>query len=141
MQYLLEKPIIEFIPQRPPFVLVDRIIECNKDFTLSTFKVESSHLLCVKGLLQEGGLIENIAQTAAAGHGLYMRSQNKKVVRGFIGAVKKLKIYSLPKQGTELITKVENVSQVMSVNIVSGNISDSQGNRYAECEMNIFLEN
>lgn len=140
MQDLLEKPIIEFIPQRPPFVLIDRIVECNQDFSLSSFKVEDSHMLCKDGFLQEGGLIENIAQTAAAGHGLFMKSQNKEVVRGFIGAVKKLNILLLPQSGVILITKVDNVSQVMNVNIVSGTVTDDRGTVYAKCDMNIFLE-
>jgi len=140
MHDLLNKPIIDFIPQRAPFVLVDHILECNSDFTLSKFKVEETHLLCVNGVLQEGGLVENIAQTAAAGHGIFMHSQNKNVVRGFIGSIKKLKIQSLPKIGTELVTKVENLSEVMNVNIIKGSVSDQKGNLYAECEMNIFLE-
>jgi len=140
MQDLLNKPIIDFIPQRTPFVLVDRVLECNKDFTLSKFRVEDSHLLCVDGVLQEGGLIQNIAQTAAAGHGIFMHSQGKEVVRGFIGSVKKLRIFSLPKKGVELITKVENLSEVMNVNIIMGSVRDQKGSLYAECEMNIFLE-
>lgn len=140
MQELLNKPILEFIPQRPPFVLVDRVVECNTDFTLSEFEVKASHMLCREGFLQEGGLIENIAQTAAAGHGILMRSQNKEVVRGFIGAVKRLQIHQLPAAGTRLQTKVDNVSEVMNVNIVKGSVRDKQGNLYAEAEMNIFLE-
>ena len=141
MQNLLNKPIINFIPQRPPFVLVDRILDCTKDFTISRFEVVASHLLCVDGFLQEGGLIENIAQTAAAGHGLFMRSQNKNVVRGFIGSVKKMQIHQLPEQNSVLITKIENISEVMNVNIVRGTVADEQGKIYADCEMNIFLEN
>jgi predicted hotdog family 3-hydroxylacyl-ACP dehydratase len=141
MQELLNRPVLDFIPQRPPFVLVDRIVECNEDFTRSEFTVQSEHLLCKDGFLQEGGLIENIAQTAAAGHGILMLSQGKEVVRGFIGSVKNLLLHKLPPEGTLLTTTVDNVSEVMNVNIVKGRVEDESGVLYAEGEMNIFLEN
>jgi hypothetical protein len=52
-----------------------------------------------------------------------------------------LKIYKLPSEGILLTTTVENVSEVMNVNIVKGRVEDASGERYAEAEMNIFLEN
>ncbi len=140
MQDLLSRSVTDFIPQREPFVLIDNILECNEKFTVSSFKVKGEHIMTKEGRLSEGGLLENIAQTAAAGHGILMLSQNKEVIRGFIGSVKNMKIHKRPAEGTLLQTTVENTGQVMNVNIVKGVVKDGEGNLIAEAEMNIFLE-
>ena len=60
------------------------------------------------GVLSESALVENIAQTCAAGFG-YVGSQNGEEAGklGFIGAVSKLKVSGLPKTGDKLATKIE----------------------------------
>lgn len=132
--------ILDFIPQRPPFVLLDKLMAYSKESTESIFEIKEDHLLVKEGKLSPGGLMENIAQTAAAGTGYWSITNNEEVKRGYIGAIKNLNIYSLPKANTIINTKVEFLNKVLNVNIVKGRVWNNNDELLAECEMKIFLE-
>jgi predicted hotdog family 3-hydroxylacyl-ACP dehydratase len=136
----ITQDITKFLPQRPPFVLVDKLRMCNEEETNSSFLVPESHIMVKDNKLNAGGLVENMAQTAAAGTGYLGLLNNEEVKRGYIGAIKNLNIYKLPKVGTMLFTRTMSVNKVMNVNIIRGYIHDKEGFKYAECEMKIFLE-
>ncbi len=129
---------VELIPQRAPFVLVDEIIECDGIRTLTGFSFDTSHILCREGKLMEAGLIENIAQSAAAGAGYHFVSKGLPVPIGFIGSVDKFRLYFLPKSGEELITEVIITNKVMNVSIAGCKITVN-GTLCAECQMKIFI--
>lgn len=128
----------ELIPQKAPFVLVDEIIECDGVRTLTGFSFDQSHILCREGKLMEAGLIENIAQSAAAGAGYHFVSKGLPVPIGFIGSVDKFKLYFLPKTGEELITEIIITNKVMNVSIAGCKITVN-GTLCAECQMKIFI--
>lgn len=129
---------VELIPQRAPFVLVDEIIECDGTRTLTGFSFDTAHILCREGKLMEAGLIENIAQSAAAGAGYHFVSKGLPVPIGFIGSVDKFRLYFLPKSGEELITEVIITNKVMNVSIAGCKITVN-GTLCAECQMKIFI--
>lgn len=131
-------PSSELIPQRAPFVLVDNIVECADNRTVTEFSFDKSHILCKDGILLEAGLIENIAQSAAAGAGHHFVSQGLPVPIGFIGSVDKFKIHFLPKSGEKLITEVVILNKVMNVSIAGCKITVN-GELCAECGMKIFI--
>ena len=58
--------ILSYIPQRPPFVMVDEIIDSGEKKTCSKFLIKEDNIFVENGFLKEPGLVENIAQTAAA---------------------------------------------------------------------------
>jgi 3-hydroxyacyl-[acyl-carrier-protein] dehydratase len=91
------------------------------------------------GFLQEPGIIENIAQTAAAKAGYEVKKNGAEPLIGFIGAVKDLKIYDLPKVGDVLRTTVVIKNEVMGVTIIDGT-SFVNEHKIAECEMKIFIQ-
>ena len=68
--------IIELIPQRHPFVMIDKLFFSDAEKTISGFEIKSDCILCANGTLSEGGLVENIAQTAAAGVGYIFKKEN-----------------------------------------------------------------
>jgi len=84
--------------------------------------------------------IENIAQTVAAGAGYMAKQNGKPVAVGYIGAVKNLEIFALPKVGDVINTKVTVVNQVFDVTIVNGDV-ECKGIKLAKCEMKIFVKN
>ncbi|MBS4012497.1 MAG: 3-hydroxyacyl-ACP dehydratase [Bacteroidetes bacterium] len=131
--------ILKYIPQRPPFVFIDRLIEANGTKIVSGYKIISDNPLVEENMLSESGLIENIAQTAAAGVGYNCISNNKPVIPGFIGAVKKLTVVERPAVNGEIITTVDIVSEVMNATIIHGSVLYN-GKVIAECDMNIFLQ-
>ncbi len=80
-----------------------------------------------------------MAQTAAAMTGFHALANNTEVKRGYIGAIKNLKIYNLPKTNSTIETTIIIENQVMNVHIVKGKIIQER-EIIAECEMRIFLD-
>ncbi len=133
--------IIELIPQRPPMVMVDEVLEATEDKTLSCFTILPENVFCENQEFGEAGLIENIAQTAAAGSGMLLRKsaiQGEPPI-GFIGALKNLVIHSLPKENTSIQTEIVLLHRIMNASVVFGKVYQDH-TLLAECEMKIFLK-
>src|SRR3954462_6542255 len=101
-----KKNITEYIPQRHPIVMIDTLDYCDHITTKTTFKIEPGCMFVKNGKLHEPGIIENIAQTAAAKAGYEVKKLGQEPLLGFIGAVKNLKIYALPEAGNLLETSI-----------------------------------
>jgi predicted hotdog family 3-hydroxylacyl-ACP dehydratase len=133
-----EEDILLLIPQRPPFVMIDRLLDCDGSGTRSFFRVDGKNIFVSDGCLREPGLIENIAQTAAAGEGWLARREGRPVQIGFIGAIKNLKIDGLPSLTDELITETRTAGHAAGVNLISGKIW-CHGRLIVQCTMTIVL--
>ena len=130
--------VYDLIPQRPPFVLIDSLVEADDVVSKTEFAVASDHILVENGYLSAEGLIENIAQTAAAGLGYHKLHQQKPPAIGYIGAVSKIAVNHLPAVGATVQTVVETTRQVLNVTIVRGRAFDGD-QLLPECEMKIFV--
>jgi predicted hotdog family 3-hydroxylacyl-ACP dehydratase len=131
--------IQSLLPQRPPMVMVDELLFTNETITRCRFKVEADNIFTESGVFCEPGLVENIAQTAAAGVGYTAARQTKKTVPlGYIGAIKDLEIFLLPKVGDSIETEIEIINRVFDVTLVSG-IIYCNNELAAKCEMKIFI--
>jgi predicted hotdog family 3-hydroxylacyl-ACP dehydratase len=135
----VRKDIVSFIPQRPPMVMISEIETVDETGIVTTFTIDDENIFCSEGLFREPGLIENIAQSAAARVGYICDRENRKIPLGFIGAIKNLIIHEIPVAGDELYTKVTIEHEVMNATIISGKIL-CRGKLLAECKMNIFLQ-
>lgn len=132
--------ILSYIPQRPPFVMVDRIVSSGEKTTRSLFKITSDNIFVEGGILKEPGLVENIAQTAAARAGYIAREENKQVRLGFIGGIRNLEIFGYPEVNSEIETEITIENQIFDVSVISGKIT-SNDSIIATCEMKIFIIN
>jgi len=130
--------IQSLIPQRPPFVMIDKLLSFSETATTTGFSVRADNIFVENGLLKEPGLVENIAQTAAARAGYVSQTENKPVQVGYIGAVNNLQVFMLPKTGDELITEITIENQIFDVTLVSGKIT-CNGQPVAQCKMKIFI--
>jgi predicted hotdog family 3-hydroxylacyl-ACP dehydratase len=131
--------ILNYIPQRPPIVLISRIYKCDETSVVTGFDIADDHLLTHNGKLTESGIIENMAQTAASMAG-YEAVINKTQPRvGFIANIKNLNIHYLPESGNEILTEVSTKTQVMNVSIIEAK-SFCNDQLVASCEMKIFLQ-
>ena len=137
---ILQEDIISLIPQRPPFVMIDRLTGCDDISSHTTFEVKGDNVLVHEGQFTEAGLIENIAQTAAAGVGYIKQQNGHPILTGYIGAIKNLEIFALPDIGEVIDTEVIIENQVFDVSIISGKIKRN-GELLAKCEMKIFIKN
>jgi 3-hydroxymyristoyl/3-hydroxydecanoyl-(acyl carrier protein) dehydratase len=130
--------ILSFIPQRPPFVMIDRVLASSGNITRTAFLVNADNIFTEDGYFKEPGLVENIAQTAAARAGFTAKEENKPVLVGYIGAIKNLEIFFFPKTGDELVTEITIDNQIFDVSLISGKIT-SNNRIVARCEMKIFI--
>ncbi|MES2331829.1 MAG: 3-hydroxyacyl-ACP dehydratase [Bacteroidota bacterium] len=133
-----EKNILPFIPQQPPFVMIDELYHSDETITRTGFCVTAENVLTIDGVFTEAGLLENIAQTAAARAGYTARLENKPVRVGYIGAVKNLEIFSLPKINDRLTTEIKIEDHVFDVTMISGKVWCNEI-LVAQCEMKIFM--
>ena len=78
--------ILNLIPQRPPIVMVDSFFGIEKNHSYSGLTVTADNIFYETGKLQEAGIIEHIAQSAAARIGFLYTRQGEKVPLGFIGS-------------------------------------------------------
>ena len=133
-----EENIISVIPQRAPFVMIDALLESSDTSTKTGFNVKRSDLFFENDLLQEPALVENIAQTAAAGVGYRAQQNGTEVPVGFIGAIQQLQIFQLPKENDWLETEVTVTNQVFDVSFIRGTIHCNH-ELLAQCDMKIFI--
>lgn len=131
--------ITTLIPQRAPFVMISGLFDSNLTATTTSFEIESDNIFVENGFLTEPALIENMAQTAAAGVGYQFSLKNEAVPPGFIGAIKNLEIKTLPHVGQVLLTKVEVLQEVFGVTLIKGNVTVGD-ETIASCEMKIVLQ-
>ena len=127
------------IPQKPPMVMVDRIIGIIAKKTVTTFLIRDDNVFLEDGFFREPGLIENIAQSAAAGIASVTLNADEEPKTGFIGAIRELKIFKLPKSGDEIRTTVTVTHEILNATVVAGQII-LHDELIAECELRIFLE-
>ena len=72
--------------------MVDSFFGFEENRSYSGLTVTTDNLFCEAGRLQEPGIIEHIAQSAAARIGFIYTRQGEKVPLGFIGSVDKLQL-------------------------------------------------
>lgn len=131
--------LLALLPQRPPMVLIEALLTCDGARTVSQFRVPADSVLVENGVLSEAGLIENIAQTAAAGAGYSYQQRGQPSPIGFIAAIRDLRIAALPAVGTQLTTEVQVLNHVLEFTIVRGTVRANE-TTFAECEMRIFIK-
>ena len=120
--------------------MVDGLITSNKNTTVSQLVIDQQNIFCTEGFFREPGLIENIAQTAALRAGYIAKQNKEKPMLGYIGAVKKLKIYALPKDSDTLRTRITVQHELLNASVIKGEIFVND-NKMAEGEMTIFKQN
>ena len=133
--------ILELLPQRPPFVMVDKLTHYDKTSARSSFMVREGNLFCSGGRMEEAGLIENMAQTCAArmGYRARMELQSDGMVRvGFIGAIRGITIVRVPLVGEVLTTTVEVKEEIFSTSLVETKV-EVEDEVIASGSMKIFL--
>ncbi len=119
--------------------MVDGLLESDEEKTVSALLVQPDNIFVENGFFKEPGLVENIAQTAALRSGYEAFKTGNKPPVGFIGSVKKMKIYRLPETGQTLNTKLTVLMLMENISVIKGEIFVDD-ERVAEGEMNIFLQ-
>jgi predicted hotdog family 3-hydroxylacyl-ACP dehydratase len=132
--------LLQYIPQRDPFVMVDKLYAIEDTKVVSGFTITKENVLVEDMVFQEGGLIENMAQTVALFAGYRAANLGKEAPIGYIAGIKDVVIHKLPLVGDGLQTKVEITNELMNVQIAQAAVMDGQGQVLASCELRIFIK-
>lgn len=131
--------ITDYIPQRPPFVMVGSLMNRENEQAISQFYISNDNILVKNGEFTVSGLLENIAQTAAANAGYECYLKNIPVPLGFIGAISKVSVNKLPKHETTIETKIEILQEVFGITLIKGEVF--QNNQpIISCQMKIMIQ-
>lgn len=138
MRAIQDIPLKELIPQRPPFVMIDRLVSSDAVFSVTELEVRSDNLFVDNGRMTAAGLVENIAQTCAARIGYINLNSGEAVKIGVIGSISNLNIARTPKVGEHLVTTIKLLEEVFQVTLVEAMVK-SDDEVLAQCNMKIAL--
>ncbi|MDH5474140.1 MAG: hypothetical protein OEX22_00460 [Cyclobacteriaceae bacterium] len=131
--------VLDYIPQRPPFVMVDAVYEKGENHVVTGLTIEENNVMVENGEFKDGGLIENIAQTAALFAGTKFKDAGKEIPLGYIAGIKDVKIFQNPSTGSDIFTTTTLTNEMMNIQIVKGEVKNSKEEILASCELRIFI--
>lgn len=111
------------LPQRPPFVMIDRLTHYDEVVTTTCFTLREDNLFMEDGILNSCALMENIAQTCAARMGfINLHVHGEHVKLGFIGSIKGFQVIRQARQGEVLTTSIEVIQEIFQVTMVRAEV-------------------
>lgn len=122
MREIKDIPLNELIPQRPPFVMIDRLLSIDAVYSVTELEVRNDNIFVEDERLTASGLIENIAQTCAARIGYINLNNGGTVKIGVIGSISNLNVTRTPKVGERLTTTIQLLKEVFNVTMVLASI-------------------
>ncbi|MDR0574992.1 MAG: hypothetical protein LBG96_13380 [Tannerella sp.] len=150
--------VIDLLPQRLPFIMVDKLIHFDSVSAKTIFTVREDHLFCTNGFMEEAGFVENIAQTCAARTGYKQRMENDrsgipdvvysgisgrkdkydKIKIGVIGMISVLEMKRRPLAGEVLETSIFIEEEVFLTTFIRSEVKIGD-EIVATCRMKLFL--
>ena len=138
MRVIEDIALKELIPQRPPFVMIDRLVTSDAVYSVTEFEVCPDNLFVDNGCMSASGLVENIAQTCAARIGYINLNGGEAVKIGVIGSITNLNITRTPMVGERLVTTIQLLEEVFQVTLVEAVVKSGE-EELARCNMKIAL--
>lgn len=130
-------PILSLIPQRPPFVMVSRLVDFSPTGATTVFDVPQQGQLLSATHLTETGIMEHMAQSCAAYIGYRNRTQPVKI--GVIGAISNFELITHPRLGQSISTSITVMAEVGDMLMVEVRTALPNGHQCASCQMKISL--
>jgi predicted hotdog family 3-hydroxylacyl-ACP dehydratase len=87
-------PVRELVPQRPPMLLLDRVLAWEGDGLVCAATVAAEWLLVEGDAMPAAGLLEVMAQAVAALHGLQGRARGEPVRVGLLLGCRELTLHA-----------------------------------------------
>lgn len=123
---------------RPPMLLVDELLEADKDSALTAYEVKADNIfLGADGLLSRPALIEVMAQALAAKSAFKAHSEGKDGEKGFLVMLKNIEFLGDARVGDVLKCEVK-VSDFISQTYIANCAVRAGGVLLAEGELRIY---
>ena len=117
--------------------MVGELVFADDSAARTRFVVGADNPMIHRGRFTAGGLLENIAQTVAAGAGYMALRAGVSVAPGHIVSVSRFSVSSLPLPGDELLTEITIRTRIPDIIVISGQVS-CNAVEIATCEMKIL---
>ena len=116
---LLDKEAVEnLLPQKFPFVMVDKMYSFTETTLVSGLKIQNENLFSDNNIFLEAGLIEHMAQSVALHTGYEFFLRNEKAPTGYIGSIKEIEIKKLPKINDTIQSTVTIIQEFAGITLV-----------------------
>lgn len=116
---LLEKEAVEnLLPQKFPFVMVDKMYSYTETSLVSGFKIQNDNIFFDNNTFLEAGLIEHMAQSVALHTGYQFFLKNEIAPTGYIGSIKEIEIKKLPKMDDTIQSTVTILQEFAGITLV-----------------------
>jgi len=119
--------------------MIEKLLHSDPELTRTSFRISTDNVFVEHGIFKEPGLLENTAQTAAAGAGWQAKLQHKAVEKGYIAVVKNWEIFALPVINDEIITEVTVITRILNITVIEGKTWCNDV-LIARCEMNLSID-
>ena len=106
-------PIEQLVPHQPPFRWIDALVGCTETTAMAIATVTESHFASSDGRLLEIGLLECMAQTAAAAAAWRMLDHPSPSRRdaGMLAAINDFSCAARPPFGAQLVIEIRELKK------------------------------
>jgi len=116
---LLNKEAVEnLLPQKFPFVMVDKMYSYTETSLVSGLKIQSDNIFVENNSFLEAGIIEHMAQSVALHTGYEFFLKNETVPTGYIGSIKDIEIKKCPKVDDTIQSAVTILQEFAGITLV-----------------------
>ena len=116
---LLNKEAVEnLLPQKFPFVMVDKMYSYTETSLVSGLKIQSDNIFVENNSFLEAGIIEHMAQSVALHTGYEFFLKNETAPTGYIGSIKDIEIKKCPKVGDAIQSAVTILQEFAGITLV-----------------------
>ncbi len=119
--------------------MIGDLITADENIANSHFLIDSKNILVEDSVFSVSGLLENIAQTAAAQIGYLSVQNNVPVPIGFIGAISKIMVQKLPQVNSTIETVIEVKQEIFDITLISGEVKQGRESLIS-CQMKIMID-
>lgn len=116
---LLNKEAVEnLLPQKFPFVMVDKMYSYTETSLVSGLKIQSDNIFTDNNSFLEAGIIEHMAQSVALHTGYQFFLKNETAPTGYIGSIKDIEIKKFPKVDDTIQSTVTIIQEFAGITLV-----------------------
>ncbi len=119
--------------------MVDEFLGIEINVSKTCIAIRQDNIFVNDDTLSECGIIEHIAQSAAARVGFIFKSRGKEIPLGYIGSVNDFTLVKSPRVNDVIETEITVIQEVFNITLIEA-ICHVGNEKIASCRMKIFLD-
>jgi predicted hotdog family 3-hydroxylacyl-ACP dehydratase len=118
--------------------MVDTFDGMGENSCRTALEVRQNNVFCIGGKLIEPGLIEHVAQSAAAFSGFEAYSKGEPPKVGYLAEIKSFSFFRLPLVGEVIRTDMTLTGKILGMSLVHGVVTSGDG-KIAEGDLKVYI--